>query len=95
MSLSTFSQETQALLGGVTASEASLHRDKLAARILLLKREIEALEGRYNTLSLPNCIPPEILSNVFLLLARDARLLIYPNDKETLDWIRVTHVCRH
>ena len=100
MSFTMFPLSTQALLGAQGTLESHTHRERLAARIQHLRSEIHALEDCYNSLSLPNRVPSEILSNIFLCLlleGRDRDNLggFRANDTGGLEWIRVTHVCRH
>lgn len=91
-----FSHNTQALLGAHGALRPHTHRKRLAARIQYLRREIHALEGCYNSLSLPNRLPPEILCNIFLYLLLDVRKNLGRLTAEgSMGWVRVTHVCRH
>ncbi|TEB31496.1 hypothetical protein FA13DRAFT_330577 [Coprinellus micaceus] len=91
-----FSHNTQALLGAHGVLQPHTHRKRLTARIQHLKSEIHALEGCYNSLSLPNSLPPEILSNIFLCLLLDVRTNIGGlTAEESMEWVRVTYVCRH
>ncbi|KAJ3543544.1 hypothetical protein NMY22_g3113 [Coprinellus aureogranulatus] len=89
------SQETQALLEDNT-TEAQCRRDRLTARIRQLKAEITTLEGCYNSLSMPNRLPAEILSNIFLnILLQYRQWISHSGEKEGLRWMPLTQVCRH
>ncbi|KAJ3526209.1 hypothetical protein NMY22_g10257 [Coprinellus aureogranulatus] len=90
-----FSSSTQMLLEAQTM-DAQLRRDALASRARQLRREIEVLERCHNSLSLPNQLPAEILSSIFLLVLYHHReKVLYHGENEGARWIRVTHVCRH
>ncbi|KAJ3543543.1 hypothetical protein NMY22_g3110 [Coprinellus aureogranulatus] len=78
--------QEQVVLG---AEDIQWRREGIRQRILDLKKEITTLEGHYNSLSGPNRIPPEILSNIFMLVARHSKRRFYSDD---LDCIRVTHI---
>ena len=82
------SSQTQALLGGPDILQIEDHRKKLTRRIQELRGEIHA------SLALPNRIPPEVLSEIFLTVALHSKA-DDDDDDEDLEWIRVTHVCRY
>lgn len=83
---------TQTLLDARDMSDVKGYRDKLNQRMAHLKSEIQALEGCYNSVSWPNRLPPEILSQIFILVASYSRSRY---GREDLKWVSVTHVCRH
>ncbi|KAJ3506810.1 hypothetical protein NMY22_g17129 [Coprinellus aureogranulatus] len=92
-----FSSQTQLLLSTQDPRNIGTHRKRVYERLIELKEEIEALESHYNSLSLPNRIPPEILSKIFLIVASYSKYKDEDDDdyNEDLKWIRVMHVCRY
>ncbi|KAF5342421.1 hypothetical protein D9611_001246 [Ephemerocybe angulata] len=71
--------------GNVAAQE---HQRLIQRRVLDLQSEIRGLVDFHNTLSPINRLPAEILSSIFIQASFETR-------KESLSWIRLTHVCRH
>ncbi|KAF6766128.1 hypothetical protein DFP72DRAFT_865646 [Ephemerocybe angulata] len=83
----TFSTKTQELLDLDKAGVDVHHfRDRIMRRLRELRREVEAMEGLFNSTSPTSRLPPEVLSNVFIAV-RDA-------GRGNLLWTRVSHVCR-
>ncbi|KAF5336984.1 hypothetical protein D9611_003117 [Ephemerocybe angulata] len=83
----TFSTKTQELLDlGKAGVDVQPFRDRIMRRLRELRREVEAMEGLFNSTSPTSRLPPEVLSKVFIAV-RDA-------GRGNLLWTRVSHVCK-
>ncbi|TEB27631.1 hypothetical protein FA13DRAFT_1607377, partial [Coprinellus micaceus] len=72
--------------------ETSVYHEKLAQRIAELREEIRILENCHNQVTPICCLPPEILSKIFLTLSA-----VTPrhHPRDSVSWFRVSHVCVH
>ncbi|KAF5315586.1 hypothetical protein D9611_005003 [Ephemerocybe angulata] len=75
----------------------SASRQRLVVRMREVEEDLQNLKRSYNALSATNSIPPEILSNIFII--HNASIIqTYPAttfQREAFSWIYVAHVCHH
>ena len=83
-------------------SKAALHERKaLEAQLEVHAQAMIDIKTRLNTMTPVARLPPELLSNVFTLLAaqnyevRHANAMYSIDTNQTNSWIRVAHVCRY
>ncbi|KAF5315902.1 hypothetical protein D9611_005032 [Ephemerocybe angulata] len=88
-------------------SVGNLHVSASRQRLVVQMQEVEPedlqnLKRSYNALSVTNSIPPEILSNIFIIhnasILKASILKAYPSptsQREAFSWIYVAHVCHH
>ncbi|KAF9482637.1 hypothetical protein BDN70DRAFT_929883 [Pholiota conissans] len=74
-----------------TIGESIQHRQKVVEQLLL---SISALQSQRNDLMPINCIPPEILANIFSFVQSTEKDPVRRCMQTTLELVAVTHVCR-
>ncbi|KAF6744422.1 hypothetical protein DFP72DRAFT_1177014 [Ephemerocybe angulata] len=94
-----WSISTQRLLRAQDDVDTQTHRARLEERLLELEAEARAIKYYQNTLAPINCLPPEILSTVFLIVAERTQLQLKlgyrPGPYVDMAWLPcTTQVCR-
>ncbi|KAJ3522642.1 hypothetical protein NMY22_g11799 [Coprinellus aureogranulatus] len=88
-----FSAPTRALLRDGIPIEPNDYAELIRQRAIELEEELQAIRARGNTLSLPNRLPAELLTRIFVMLAEE--MAKGWDDTKHLEWIRICHVCVH
>ncbi|KAJ2928744.1 hypothetical protein H1R20_g8216, partial [Candolleomyces eurysporus] len=91
----TYSAASRAIMGQTTKISAQATREQVDQRIAQLEGEIRALKTHRNMAADTSPFPPEILSNIFIILRRSTGFGYGYSYISASFWIRVTHVCRH
>ncbi|KAF5341934.1 hypothetical protein D9611_001279 [Ephemerocybe angulata] len=93
-----WSNSTQRLLRAQDGINTQTHRTRLEERLLELEAEARAIKYYQNTLAPINCLPPEIISIIFLIVAERApnRFPSYRQGPSVdMSWLPcTTQVCR-
>ncbi|RXW19998.1 hypothetical protein EST38_g5865 [Candolleomyces aberdarensis] len=91
----TYSAASRAIMGQTTKISAQATREQVDQRIAQLESEIRALKTHRNMVADTSLFPPEILSNIFIILRRLIGTGHGYYYTPPASWAHVTHVCRH